>query len=208
VNSGRRTLTITAAALGIAAAVTSLHPSVNLSQLATEIDKQQDHISATDLGERLMRGDTVRIFDLRSSAEFEMVHLPGAFQTNLAQLASMSTPQNDTIILYSAGGAHAAQAWMLLRMRGYRRVYFLREGLYEWNSLVLNPRLAADATAAERMQFERAQVLSRFFGGEAKTNVSRADLPKGYWTGTSNEGTDQAGVQLSESAAGVRRRGC
>lgn len=206
--NARRTLTITAAALGTAAAVTSFHTSVDLSQLATEIDKQQDHISAVDLGERLMRGETIRIFDLRSQDEFEIAHLPGALQSGLANLANMKLPHNDTIILYSAGGAHAAQAWMLLRMRGYRRVYFLREGLYEWSSLVLNPKLASDATPVERMQFERAQVLSRFFGGEAKTNVLRADLPKGYWTGTPNEGTDQTAMQQPGAASSMRRRGC
>jgi 3-mercaptopyruvate sulfurtransferase SseA len=54
-------------------------------------------------------------------------------------------------VLYSEGGAHAAQAWVLLRAAGVRNVYFLRGGILEWLDLVMNPA--------------RPTELTRYFGG-------------------------------------------
>ena len=207
-NIVHRTLAVTAATLGGAAALTGVHSSVSAAQLALEIDQQKDHISAVDVGDILMRGDVaVHIFDLRSHDEFESFHIPSAVQSDVATLARLNLSHDETIVLYSAGGAHAAQAWMLLRMRGYRKVYFLREGLYEWTSLVTDPRLAIDATPAERSAYEHSKVLSRFFGGEAKDNIQRSELPHGYWGGSPNDGTDQQAVS-KQSTTVMRRRGC
>ena len=47
------------------------------------------------------------------------------------------------------------QAWVLPRRRGYRHVFVLREGLYEWIARVLEPRLAVDATPNERSSSKR-----------------------------------------------------
>ena len=57
--------------------------------------------------------------------------------------------------MYSGGGAHAAQAWVLLRARGEREVFFLRGGIAEWLDEVMNPRNVPDSIAA----------LSKYFGG-------------------------------------------
>jgi len=115
-------------------------------------------------------------------------------------------PPDATVVLYSEGGAHAAQAWVLLRVRGYSRVVVLREGVYEWIARVLDPRLATDATARERAAFARAAEQSRFFGGDPRSGVPRADVPVGYWT------TEQDGAAPNLDArtliARVRRRGC
>jgi hypothetical protein len=104
---------------------------------------------------------------------------------------------------------------MLLRIRGYHRVFFLREGLYEWLARVMEPRLPLDATARERADFDRAVEMSRFFGGTAREGVPRADVPIGYWNdGTSHEdpnpGADGRARQpaTGRMIAGIRRRGC
>jgi hypothetical protein len=106
--------------------------------------------------------------------------------------------------LYSEGGAHSAQAWVLMRMRGYRQVFILREGIYEWISRVHEPRLATDATAAEQAEFARAAELSRFFGGLPLAGVPRNEVPVGYWTGSAS--TQASPVR--ETVAKIRRRGC
>jgi rhodanese-related sulfurtransferase len=204
-----RTLAITAAILGAAAALADLSPrarrgmdSFDPAALADEIDAERDHISALELGERIMRGDqTLRVLDLRSAAEFEQDHIPGASHTSITELVRNPQPKDADLVLYSEGGAHAAQAWVLLRTRGFRRVFFLREGLYEWNSRVFAPRLAVDATASERAEFQRAAELSRFFGGIPRSGVPRSEVPAGYWTdGRSGESTPKAKT--------IRRRGC
>ena len=69
-------------------------------------------------------------------------------------------------MLYSEGGIHSAQAWFLLRAKGYAGVYILRGGLQEWKDSVLFPSLPADATPAQRVTFAKMAEVSRFFGGQ------------------------------------------
>jgi rhodanese-related sulfurtransferase len=197
-----RTLGIGAAILGCAAALADLRPRIDTAALAAEIDAERDHVSALELGERIMRGDkTLRVLDLRSTAEFEQDHIPGAHRTSITELVRNPPPGDADLVLYSEGGSHAAQAWVLLRARGFRRVFFLREGLYEWNSRVFAPRLAVDATASERAEFQRAAELSRFFGGMPRSGVPRSEVPAGYWT-------DGHSGESAPVVKTVRRRGC
>ncbi len=170
-----------------------------------------------------MRGDpALRLFDLRSPADFARMHIPGARHATIETLAREPLPRDATVVLYSEGGAHAAQAWVLLRLRGYRRVRFLREGMFEWLTRVLEPRLASDATASERADFAHAVEMSRFFGGMAREDVPRAEVPVGYWNeprgpkslpdsasaGPSPSGPAAARPSTDRIIAGVRRRGC
>ena len=201
-NRRNAALAATAATLAGAAALADFRSpmEVDVAQLAAEIEAGDDHISALDLGERIMKGDgDIRVLDLRTEAEFGEFHIPGARLISIAALAKETLPRDATIALYSEGGAHAAQAWVLLRLRGYRKVLVLREGIYEWMSRVLEPRLAKDATAAERREFERAALLSRYFGGAPRSCVDRSELHTGYWTDV---------AQARPDARSTRRRGC
>jgi uncharacterized protein len=222
VTPARRGLVVAAAALGLAAAVTELRP-VDAVSLATEIEAELDHISAPELGDVIMRGDpALRLFDLRSPADFARMHIPGARHATIETLAREPLPRDATVVLYSEGGAHAAQAWVLLRLRGYRRVRFLREGMFEWLTRVLEPRLASDATASERADFARAVEMSRFFGGMAREGVPRAEVPVGYWNEPPSPNGPPGGATAARSPSGpnaarpstdrivasVRRRGC
>jgi rhodanese-related sulfurtransferase len=194
-------LALTAATLAGGAAISDSAFQAHPAQLAVEIESGRDHTSAIELADRIMRGDRdLMVFDLRSAGAFDEFHIPGARHTTLRELSMASFARSSTVVLYSEGGAHAAQAWVLLRLRGYRNVFFLREGIYEWISRVLDPRLAVDATAAERVEFQHAAELSRYFGGAALWDVPRAEVPRGYWTGLSQD--------VEQPAAGFRRRGC
>jgi rhodanese-related sulfurtransferase len=211
----RRGLAVAAATLALAAAVTELRP-VDAASLATEIEAERDHISAPDLADLIMRADpALRIFDLRPPSEFARMHVPGASHATIESLAREPLPRDATVVLYSEGGAHAAQAWVLLRIRRHRRVVFLREGMFEWLARVLEPRLAIDATPGERAEFARAVEMSRFFGGSARDGVPRAEVPVGYWSAGAAAGADAAAARPAASKpstdrmiANVRRRGC
>jgi rhodanese-related sulfurtransferase len=210
-----RGLAVAAAALALAAVAVDLK-GVDARTLAAEIESERDHISAPDLASLIVAGDpTLRVFDLRSTSEFARMHIPGARHATLDTLSREPLPRDVTIVVYSEGGAHAAQAWVLLRMRGHGRVYFLREGLFEWLARVMEPRLPADATERERADFVRAAEMSRFFGGVAREGVPRADVPTGYWNDehgdhgpASNAGTAPRKPSTDQMIAGIRRRGC
>ena len=202
-----RALVTAAATMAVAAALVDARPAIDASTLAGEISTDRDHISAPELAERIMRGDpTLRLFDVRPRAEYEALHIPTASHATLDELSRARFPRDATVVVYSEGSAHAAQAWVLLRLNGVRTVYFLREGIYEWIARVREPRLASDATPAERADFDRAVALSRFFGGVALTNVPRAEVPEGYWTGA--HAVDGVSSRATEAIARVRRRGC
>jgi uncharacterized protein len=207
-----RRLGTVAAVLAVASAAVGL-TTVDARSIATEIEHEQDHISAPDLADLIISGDRVlRVFDLRSSAEFERMHIPGARHATLETLSREPLPRDATIVLYSEGGAHAAQAWVLLRLRGHQRVFFLREGMYEWLARVIEPRLATDATASERAEFDRAVPMSRFFGGSAREGVPRPEISIGYWNSPAREASGAAPSSTRSAAdqmvARVRRRGC
>jgi rhodanese-related sulfurtransferase len=220
--TGHQMLAGAAAVLGLSAVAADARPPADVVALAADVEAERDHVTAPELASWIMRGDSaVRVFDLRPLADFERFHIPSAAHATLASLVSADLPASSRIVLYSEGGAHAAQAWMLLRMRGYRDVFFLREGLYEWLARVHEPRLAVDASAQERHAFDQAVEMSRYFGGVARADVPRAEVPVGYWTSGAAAAGTADGVAADGAAAGaaaparahaivagIRRRGC
>ena len=140
-----------------------------LSGLANDIETERDHVEAITLAEWIRDGRPhLRVIDVRPAAAFDAYHIPTAERRSLEDLTSMPAREGETIVLYSGGGAHAAQAWVLLRARGHRDVYFLSGGLDEWIDDVLNP--AARGTA-------RAEELSRYFGGVPRADGSPPMVP-------------------------------
>lgn len=197
-----RTLAIAAALLGALAALTALpRGRVEVATLAREIEREEDHVSALQLAAWIRDGRRgLRVIDLRSQAEFDEYHIPTAEQWSLSRLVAAAPRPGETLVLYSEGGTHAAQGWFLLRARGDRNVFFLREGLYEWMTAVLNPTLPGHPTAAQRAAYDSAAALGRYFGG-----VPRA-------AATEDPAFALPAREHSHGAAGevrrVRRRGC
>ena len=147
------------------------HGSVDVAALARNVAREEDHVTALELAQWIKdRRRGLRVLDLRSREEYEAYHIPTAELLSIDSVATTPFRADETLVLYSEGGAHAAQAWVFLRALGYRDVFFLRGGLYEWLEQVMNPTLG-DTTPAARDSFARAAVLSRYFGG-----VPRSDL--------------------------------
>jgi rhodanese-related sulfurtransferase len=171
----------------------------------------QDFISAPELAGRIMRIETdLRVIDLRPLPAFEQFHVPGARPATIADLADVSrvplTP-SASVVLYADDRATLSDAIRALRLRNHRNVRVLKEGIVEWLGRVQEPRLAVDATPAEREEFERAAEMSRFFGGVPRAGVARDEVPPGYWTGTSRSEELLVAAAL-RSVAAIRRRGC
>ena len=138
--------------------------SFDVKQLASEVTREEDHVTAIELAAWIKdRKPGLRVLDLRPEAEFDEYHIPGAENVAFDALLRARHASTDTLVLISDGGAHAAQGWVFLRALGHQHVYFLRGGLGEWLDDVMNP---AKTTA-----------LTRYFGGtprsatEARTNT-------------------------------------
>ena len=182
-------LGVLALALGAVALFSQPHrgPFVRLDtrELALVVEEEADHVTASDLAAWIIEGRAdYRLLDLRTAQEFSAYHIPTAENVPLSGLADYPLLRNEKVVLYSEGGIHSAQAWMLLRAQGYDSVYMVLGGLDAWQDEVLFPSLPADADARARAQFERAAQVARFFGGEARSGgdaaaaVTAAELPK------------------------------
>lgn len=162
---------------------------IDVVRLAGQVERAEDHVTALQLAEWIKeRRPDLRILDLRSAAQYDSLHIPGAERVPLDSLPFLELPRRGTVVLYSEAGAHAAQGWVFLRALGVTDTYFLRGGIYEWIDQVLSPTLAVDATPAERVVYARASALSRYFGGTPQAGVPR--------------------VEQVKSVARLKRRGC
>jgi rhodanese-related sulfurtransferase len=200
------TLAAVAGVLALGAALVDARPSETRNPTIAPV-ADVDYMSALDLAERIARGDgSVRVVDMRSATEYAQFHIPTSVHMTAADLAAAALPPDAAVVLYSDDDGRAIEGWMLLRLRGHRHVFVLREGLYEWIARVHEPRLAADATPAERAEFERAAALSRFFGGFPRADVPRAEIPAGYWNTTASGA--RTPERTASAVAAIRRRGC
>ena len=132
----RRVLAALALLLGLAAAFAGAPRSVDVDALAKQVAREEDHVTALELAQWIKdRKPGLRVINVgRASAR-----LPLAEDVPLESITRTSFGKDETIVLVSDGGAHAAQAWVFLRALGHRNVFFLRGGVAEWNAEVLNP---------------------------------------------------------------------
>lgn len=203
-----KALAFAAAVLGAGAAFAGSPFAVNngvidVELLSRAIVDERDHVTAVELAQwiKARRAD-LRVVDVRTAEEFDAYHVPTAERIAIDSIGTSSLRPSELVVLYSEGGAHAAQAWVLLRALGYENVYFLRGGLYEWIDQIMSPSLAADSSPKDSAAFAKQMEISRYFGGVARTASVVPDpilsLPRQSST-----------ARVSSIAVGrVRRRGC
>jgi rhodanese-related sulfurtransferase len=169
------------------------------ADLASEIEHEDDHVTALELAQWIRdRKPGLRVLDVRSDSEYSAYHIPSAERMPLPTLAKLPPNETETLVLYSEGGAHAAQGWVLLRATGHRNVYFLRGGLLDWMEDVMSPALPADSSRV------RVAALSRYFGGTPRAGV--APLPLGG--ATAPRAGQPTATTAASAVARLRRRGC
>lgn len=143
--------------------------TLDTQELATIVEGKVDHVSARELADWIVQGKADwRLIDLRDEAAFAAYHIPDAENVPLTQLPDYGLGHNEKIVLYSDGGIHSAQAWMLLRAQKYTGVYMLFGGLDAWKDDVLFPTALADPTPEQAADFARASELAKHFGGQPR----------------------------------------
>ena len=150
---------------------------IDTDELGRIVENEEDHIDAVDLaGWILQKKNDLKIIDLRSKAEFDSVRVPTAIHHSLVGLDTAVT-RDETIVLYSGGGVHSAQAWFLLKAHGFPRVYFLKGGYEEWESEVLFPRFSSRQLPDPEVQ-KRIRTAESFGGKAIITDGTSAASPK------------------------------
>ena len=147
--------------------------TIDAQELARVVEATTDHVNPEELADWIIQGKTdFRLIDLRTAQEYGEYHIPGAENTGLTALPDAGLQKTEKIVLYSEGGIHSAQAWFLLKAKGYLAVYMLFGGLDGWKDEVLFPALADNPTPAQTVRFGRMKEVSKFFGGAPRTGAS------------------------------------
>jgi len=110
--------------------------------LLAKVDQAGDHIEPEELADRLMAGEPdLVVVDVRPAAEFKTFHIRGAINVPLPELADTLQPHRNkgTIVLYSNGMTHPAQARDSLQRQGFTNVYLLTDGLQGFRERCLKP---------------------------------------------------------------------
>jgi len=116
--------------------------SATEKQLLESIDQAIDHIEPEQLADRLTADQPDLILvDVRPVDEFAAFHIKGAVNISLADLADYLQPYKnaDTIVLYSNGMTHPAQARDSLYRSGFTNAYILTDGLNGFIERCLKP---------------------------------------------------------------------
>ncbi len=163
------------------------HVSMNTKELSIIVENTTDYLKANELADWIIAGKTdFRVIDLRTEKEYNEYHIPNAENITITGLETTNIGRNEKLVLYSEGGVHSAQAWMLLKAKGYKGVYILSGGLEEWNEKILFPNLPDNADDGQKKAFEKTKEVSRYFGGsptiggttEVKKDMPKMEMPK------------------------------
>lgn len=147
---------------------TPLQDAANVDDIATLIETEKDHITPLELAEQLHAGKKIRLIDLRDSVSYIQQHIFNSEKMSVQQLLNGGIKRNEIVVLYSEGGIHASQAWILLKMKRFDSVSTLLGGFSGWKKEILHPELKAGETEEDMKIIEQRQILSLFFGGEPK----------------------------------------
>jgi rhodanese-related sulfurtransferase len=95
-------------------------------------------IDSQDLRDLLDSGRPLRLLDVRTSAEFETVHIPGAYNVPLDLLRELRDEivqhLGQDVVLVCRSGQRAAQAEENLRNAGLVNVHILDGGITAWQA--------------------------------------------------------------------------
>lgn len=156
----------------------SLQPRAGKSVLSPEARKLQFqklrireelpevvHISVADLAKRMKAGETPLLIDVRSAAEFEVSHLPGARRADQVEeaLATLKqTPKDREIIVYCSIGYRSSHMADKLKQYGFEKVRNLEGSIFEWANAG-HPVYRGDSPTDEVHPYDRewGQLLER-----------------------------------------------
>ncbi|MBX9668194.1 MAG: hypothetical protein K2X93_11270 [Candidatus Obscuribacterales bacterium] len=103
----------------------------------TFIQYPEMEISATELKQRLDRGDKIVLLDIRKPFELQIacldnvVHIPEEEIEN--RLDELKQFENQDIVVYCRTGRRSTELTQILEGRGFSRIFNLTGGLHAWS---------------------------------------------------------------------------
>jgi len=119
-------------------AVAASNASLTASATTAPVVDADSSLTGVELLERINRGETVRILDVRSEGEFAAGHVPGAvnipFTKVLSRKDDVPGTDEDELILYCGHGPRAYVAAATLRHGGRKRIIYLSGHWAAWQA--------------------------------------------------------------------------
>jgi molybdopterin/thiamine biosynthesis adenylyltransferase/rhodanese-related sulfurtransferase len=112
-----------------------LRPAPETANVSSQTQSSNGlEISATDLKQRLDRGDKLRIVDVREPNEWQINRIPGAELIPLGEVPRRyaELDPEEEIVVHCKMGGRSAKAADFLRSVGFKRVLNLKGGILEW----------------------------------------------------------------------------
>ena len=207
-----RALALVAFLLGAVALFAQVYPdrtvTVHETELLTATARAEEHVPPAELANWIIDGRAdYRLIDLRDEAAFGAYHVPTAENVPLTGLAESGLLRNEKIVLYAEGDLPAAQAWFLLRGRGYHGVYTLQGGLAGWKDQVLFPVMPESPDPDEQARFNEAAHVAKFFGGQPRAAASGGEAQLVDMSALQASAPAVAAPSLPAAGGGKSRRG-
>jgi adenylyltransferase/sulfurtransferase len=105
----------------------------------TEETRQMEEITATELKQRLDRGDDIQIIDVREPNEYEIARIPGSKLIPLGQVVNRSNEieEGRETVVHCKGGVRSARAIEALTRSGFKgKLINLKGGITAWSNEV------------------------------------------------------------------------
>jgi rhodanese-related sulfurtransferase len=153
---------------------------VNAPALVQTIVKEEDHVTPGELARWIIEKRTdYQLIDIRQPWQFDDYHIPAAVSIPLSQLFEEAglkqLSREKKIVVYGLGAGHAAEAQLLLSLKGYN-AYSLREGVSAWWDEVITP-MSLRSESASPTGYLEAKQLREYFLGRAPAAGTSATIP-------------------------------
>jgi rhodanese-related sulfurtransferase len=154
------------------------------SEILEEVSQGAHNITTDEIAEMIVQQDpSLQLIDVRSQAEFDKFHLPGA--VNVPQNSLLSDEWVDVFdqgdkmnVLYSNGNTTSTESYMLLRQMGYGEVYVMHGGLNYWAETIMNPKKPASTSPNDEIAlYEFRKGAGAALGGGAAVDASSSSAP-------------------------------
>ncbi|MGE5354087.1 MAG: rhodanese-like domain-containing protein [Acidobacteriota bacterium] len=150
---------------------------VNTKEVAFAANSRSTKVDPYELADWLIKDKAdFRLIDLRTEKEYNEYRIPKAENLSIMELQNSSLEKTEKIVLYSGSEMESAQAWFLLRSKGYKAVYILSGGMEAWKEEILFPKLAEGTNPEEQAKFEKISEVSKYFGGSPQSSGQESEV--------------------------------
>lgn len=144
---------------------------LNASALAQNIAQQTNEVTPRELAQWLVeKRPDFQLVDIRDPWKFDDYHIPSAVNIPLSKLFDPAgfnqLARGKKIVLYDEGTGGAAQAQLLLSMKGYN-AYSVHEGINGWWYDLMTPTSLQTAATSPAGYLQAKQLRDYFLGSVA-----------------------------------------